>query len=425
MILNSYLEFENKFRGDTQSILSQFSKYDPLIDLIISYFENPVFIDIGSGRGEWLQKWSVKVKDTRGIENDKEMISISREKGLEILAGNALEILKNLPSNSVSVLTMFHVIEHIEHSQMTTLLEECYRVLSKEGIFILETPSIDNLIVSTNTFYLDNTHVSHINPEAMKFLLNRIGFDECKDYYINGGPMRDDKHSKITRIFNGVAQDLSIIATKSNVQTHRIFYQDTSWQRHLNQSPKTMEASVDFDLINEKLILEQSNLNSSFTNDINNLKSQFRDLKIQLKEQLIAFNELNDEVNLLKSDLRIVLKLSRIFNKVFFPFYNLVLKIKKYIRLILLKIFNKIISNHIIKKLIFSNSLLNVFDKLADNLPLYSLSRFIQRQKSNLERYNKLSTKSLHFNKFLLSNYDRSKRSKNIAISLKDNLKDS
>ena len=72
MIFNSYLEFENKFRGDTQSILSQFSKYDPLIDSIISYFENPVFIDIGSGRGEWLQKWRHKVKDIKEIINSKE-----------------------------------------------------------------------------------------------------------------------------------------------------------------------------------------------------------------------------------------------------------------------------------------------------------------------------------------------------------------
>ena len=40
-----YLEFENKFRGDTDSILSQFSKYDPLINLIVQDIENPKLND--------------------------------------------------------------------------------------------------------------------------------------------------------------------------------------------------------------------------------------------------------------------------------------------------------------------------------------------------------------------------------------------
>ena len=45
---NSYVDFENEFRGDTESILSQFSKYDALINLIIKDIDDPILIDIGS-----------------------------------------------------------------------------------------------------------------------------------------------------------------------------------------------------------------------------------------------------------------------------------------------------------------------------------------------------------------------------------------
>ena len=113
---NSYLDFENKFRGDTKSILSQFSKYDPLINLIIKDIDNPTFIDIGSGRGEWLQKW-IDIGDCIGIENDPGMINKCREKGLNIICGDAVNTLQTLSSNSVSILTMFHVIEHVNYDK--------------------------------------------------------------------------------------------------------------------------------------------------------------------------------------------------------------------------------------------------------------------------------------------------------------------
>ena len=153
MRFDSYVDFENEFRGDTESILSQFSKYDALINLIIKDIDNPILIDIGSGRGEWLQKWSNKIDDCSGIENDPGMIAICREKDLNIIDGDAITILRTLSSNSVSILTMFHMIEHMDYKKSKIILSECFRVLSEEGIFIIETPSIDNLIVSTNTFY--------------------------------------------------------------------------------------------------------------------------------------------------------------------------------------------------------------------------------------------------------------------------------
>ena len=140
---------------NSDSILSLFSKYDSLINLIINDIDNPKFIDIGSGRGEWLQKWQDQGKDCLGIENDIAMISKCRNIGLNIIEGDAINVLANLSTNSVDVLTMFHMIEHINFDQSTKILTECFRVLSEDGIFIIETPSIDNLIVSTNTFYLD------------------------------------------------------------------------------------------------------------------------------------------------------------------------------------------------------------------------------------------------------------------------------
>ena len=417
MTFNFYLDFENKFRGDTQSILYQFSKYDFLIDLIIKGIEKPKLIDIGSGRGEWIQKWSNKIEDCFGIENDQEMISLCRKKGLKIMAGDAFDILPTLSTNSVSVLTMFHVIEHISYKQSLKILSECYRVLSEDGVFIIETPSIDNLIVSTNTFYLDQTHISHINPQAIKFSMKSIGFEKVSDFYINGGPMQNENHSKITRILNGVAQDLLIVATKNVSKSQLIFFEDINWQEKLNQAPKTMEACVDFDLRNEKILLELNN-NNAYT------QKEIKSLNKSLSNQLSAFDLLNNEVNIIKNDLKYILKVYRIIRKLLYPFYKILITFKKYFSLLINKLLNKIIKNHFIKKFFFSNTIQKILYFLNDKLLFGFASKYLNKNQDNLAKYKILDKTSEDFNKFLMLHYHRSKRSKEIARAFFRNLVD-
>ena len=149
---NYYLDFENKFRGDRDSVVKKFSCYDALIELVIKNLESPKFIDVGCGRGEWLERWYKKVPNCWGIENDKKMAEFCRSKDLNIIEGEAIDSLKAISSNSISVITIFHMIEHLEYLELITLLAECHRVLNSSGILILETPSIDNLLVSAKNF---------------------------------------------------------------------------------------------------------------------------------------------------------------------------------------------------------------------------------------------------------------------------------
>ena len=94
---------------------------------------------------------------------------------------------------------------YIENEELSLLIEQCYRILTEDGLLIMETPSIDNLIVSTKTFYIDHTHINPINPDSISFLLEKSGFSNVKYYYINGGPLQDAHPLKFTRIFNGIS----------------------------------------------------------------------------------------------------------------------------------------------------------------------------------------------------------------------------
>ena len=135
-----YLDFENKFRGDRTSVVEKLSCYDKLIELIIKDIERPKFLDIGCGRGEWLERWSQRVPDSWGIESDSSMTRLCRNKGLNIIEENALDALEKLSSKSISVITIFHMVEHLEYTELMKLLLQCSRVLADNGLIIIETP---------------------------------------------------------------------------------------------------------------------------------------------------------------------------------------------------------------------------------------------------------------------------------------------
>ena len=110
-----YLEFENVFRGKREEIISRQKNYDGVIRYLLKNHENPNVLDIGCGRGEWLQNCQEKGLIAKGIELNSKMISLCREYNLDVLEGDALAVLKQIESQSFSLITSFHLIEHLEH----------------------------------------------------------------------------------------------------------------------------------------------------------------------------------------------------------------------------------------------------------------------------------------------------------------------
>ena len=239
-----YLQFENKFRGSRQNIIKKLSIYDSLIELFIQENTDISLLDIGCGRGEWLEKWRDIIPNSMGIEKDINMINLCKGLGLRIIEGEAIEILSTFENRSISVITIFHLIEHLDTNYLHTLLSECYRVLLPNGLLIIETPSIDNLQVASRTFYLDPTHINPINPDAMIFILEKSGFIKAKYYYINAD---DFDENNITRILSGSGRDICFIASKDESKNIDIFTKERSWVSTFNLSKSTMEIASVYD----------------------------------------------------------------------------------------------------------------------------------------------------------------------------------
>ena len=90
-----------------------------------------------------------------GIDWNRDLVAACRERGLDASEGDILQMLLSFTDESRSIVTAFHVLEHIAFETLLEVVDQAVRVLKPGGIAIFETPNPRNLFVSSNNFYLD------------------------------------------------------------------------------------------------------------------------------------------------------------------------------------------------------------------------------------------------------------------------------
>ncbi|MDB9485958.1 methyltransferase domain-containing protein [Dolichospermum circinale CS-537/01] len=170
-----YLAFEDHFRGTREDIFNRLKVYLPLIEKAnVGTPEAPI-LDVGCGRGEWLELLRESGYTARGLDINRVMIEQCQARGLEVIAGDVIDYLASLPDNSLGAVTGFHIIEHLPFKMLMRLFSETVRVIKPQGLVIFETPNPDNVLVGSNTFYLDPTHINPLPSPTIKFMAETCG----------------------------------------------------------------------------------------------------------------------------------------------------------------------------------------------------------------------------------------------------------
>lgn len=172
-----YVAFEAAFRGPREEIKKRQSAYLHFFADRKHLYSLPA-IDIGCGRGEWLELLGEQGVAARGVDINPAMIDICRKLGLAVEQGDGLEYLKAQPDASAGILTAFHVIEHLPFAEVLELIAQSLRVLAPGGVLILETPNPANVTVGSHYFYGDPTHRKPVPCDMLKFFVEAIGFPE-------------------------------------------------------------------------------------------------------------------------------------------------------------------------------------------------------------------------------------------------------
>lgn len=211
-----YRAFEDRHRGSRELIKSRLDVYRPFIEPLIKPDELFCGIDLGCGRGEWLEILGEIGISALGVDLDQGMLSACSERGLKTIHGDALAYLASLEDDSQIVVSAFHMVEHISFDQLQDLVKQAHRVLKPGGLLIMETPNPENIMVATCSFYLDPTHVRPIPPDLLLFMTEFFKFSRSKILRLQEGPQTLLSASlNLNHVLGGASPDYAVIAQKA------------------------------------------------------------------------------------------------------------------------------------------------------------------------------------------------------------------
>ena len=215
---NFYRAFEDRHRGSRELIKKRLKVYLCFTDLLLKIYPNAVAIDLGCGRGEWLELLQKSGFNPQGVDLDDGMLDACHKLNLPAQKGDAITYLLALPSESQYIVSAFHFVEHISFEHLQILVAEALRVLKPGGLLIMETPNPENIIVATRNFYLDPSHQRPIPAQLLSFITEHQGFLRNKVVRLQESKdLAENERPSLNEVFSGASPDYAVIAQKNAV----------------------------------------------------------------------------------------------------------------------------------------------------------------------------------------------------------------
>lgn len=174
----SYPEEGNRGCAEIENESFWFSYRNLIIHKLFSRFSpNAALWDVGGGNGFVSKNIQDKGHSVVVVEPGPEGARKCAERGIEAVVCGRLEQLQ-LPSESVSALGAFDVIEHLEDPE--EMLREFHRVLDSSGYLYLSVPAFSWLWSQADDFA---SHKQRFNKQTLGRLLKECGFEEVRSGY--------------------------------------------------------------------------------------------------------------------------------------------------------------------------------------------------------------------------------------------------
>lgn len=222
-----YRTFEDRHRGPREIVKARLESYLPFLAPWAKIQKNSRTLDLGCGRGEWLELLGENGFKAKGVDLDQGMLDDCKANNLHAVRKDALTAIKAAPDNSLSIVSGFHIAEHIPFEVLQEIVRESLRALKPSGLLILETPNPENLSVGTHTFYTDPTHNRPLPPELLQFAADFAGFERTKILRLNeSSDIHGAKEISLDNIIRDVSPDCAIVAQKTGSKEHLDLFND-------------------------------------------------------------------------------------------------------------------------------------------------------------------------------------------------------
>ena len=185
-------------------------------------------LDVGCGRGEFLDLLRERGVTASGIELNHDMVEVCRTRNLLVSEGDAVSYLGTLPDDSLGGLFAAQVVEHLEPEYLLKFLGTAFLKLRPGATLILETINVASWSAFFQSYVRDITHVRPIHPDTLKYLVTASGFQKAEVIYQS--PYPEENQLKM----------LELPTPKQTAATPAIDTELTSFVSVVNQNIETL-----------------------------------------------------------------------------------------------------------------------------------------------------------------------------------------
>jgi len=212
-----WMRFADAFRGPEEAIRERQKRYANRFTATADEIAGHEILDLGCGRGEFLEAAREAGLRARGIDQSAECIALCRAKGLTAQQADLFAYLAAVEDRSLGGVFCSQVVEHLPPERVPALVQLLAAKLKSGALLAIETPNPECLAIFATHFYLDPTHTRPIPPVLLGFYLEEAGMGNIEVERLasaaNSIPALNDLPASVRdALFGGM--DYAIFATK-------------------------------------------------------------------------------------------------------------------------------------------------------------------------------------------------------------------
>ena len=132
-------------------------------------------IEIGCGRGEYLQVMNQFPVDAYGLESSAKSVKACANAGLNAIQGFVNQERYSLPTAPFDAFYMLSFFEHLPHPN--SVLRGISQILTAEGVGLIEVPNFDMMLQKNLFSEFTADHLSYFSRDTLTTVLKLNGFE--------------------------------------------------------------------------------------------------------------------------------------------------------------------------------------------------------------------------------------------------------
>jgi 2-polyprenyl-3-methyl-5-hydroxy-6-metoxy-1,4-benzoquinol methylase len=169
-----YTRFAFRFRGPEEHVRQTEEFYKPF------FADCRNVLDIGCGRGEFLDLMREMGVTAIGIDLGEESVAQCRDKGLNAETADLFAYLGPDTSGEFDGIFASQLVEHLDPARLPEMIRLCAASLRRGGVLAIETPNPGCLAIFATYFYLDPTHTRPVPHQLLEFYMEEAGLGQIE-----------------------------------------------------------------------------------------------------------------------------------------------------------------------------------------------------------------------------------------------------